>query len=88
MLLSRLLVLKMESSDMRDDEYKGGPSSRPVSKVNYPTYLPTKAPFQVDKPTTLQPRGGSYLPQPWLGVYGGWIHLVGFYVNTDVLYVV
>ena len=40
------------------------------------SYLPpTKAPPpQVDKPTTLQPRGGSYLPrwlQPWLGVYEG-----------------
>ena len=71
-------LLKMESSDMRDDEYEGGPGTRLVSKVNYPTYPPTKAPppplpLQVDKPTTLQPRGGSYLPrrfQPWLG---GWI---------------
>ena len=54
-------LLKMESVDMTDDEYMGGPGTRSMSKVKYPTYrqpipypsLLKRPPPQVDNPLDL-----------------------------------
>ena len=77
-------LLKMESSDMRDDEYEGGPGTRSVSKVNYPTYPPTKAP-----PTSRQ----TYNPTaPWgvlspspVSTLVGWVGTRDEYIWWDFM---
>ena len=66
-------LLKMESSDMRDDEYEGGPGTRSVSKVNYPTYPPTKAPPPPYKSTNLQPYSPVGGPISLAGFNPGWV---------------
>ena len=59
----------MESSDTGDDEYLGRSGDQVGVKGQLSSLL--KSPPPVDKPTTLQPRGGSFLsPQPWSG---GWV---------------
>ena len=58
----------MESSDTGDDEYLGRSGDQVGVKGQLSSLL--KSPPPVDKPTTLQPRGGSYLLNP--GRVGGY----------------